>query len=283
MNVRELATRAALEAARVRARFGVGPADALCPFDLADRIGLTVRLLALPSLEGMYASEPQATILVSSERPPGRRRYTCGHEIGHHVFSHGTGLDELFDDQAQSWSPKEFVAHRFAAGVLMPKLAVEAAFARRSWSASAASAQEVYIVAQDLGVGYATLIGHLERTIGCLSSSRATALRKSKLRQLRTQLARFEISHDLVLADRHWGSRPLDLEVGDVALLLSSAALDGECANYRSRPVPHILATAPGTGTIALSGRPSPIELRVSRRGFTGLARYRHLEDPIDD
>src|SRR6266849_6947738 len=91
----------------------------------------------------------------------------------------------------------------------MPKLAVESAFARRGLSVSAPRAEDVLVVAQDLGVGYATLIGHLERTLGCLSSSKATALRKSKLPQLRSQLARFKISHDLVLADRNWGSRSL--------------------------------------------------------------------------
>jgi hypothetical protein len=161
----------------------------------------------------------------------------------------------------------------------MPKLAVEAAFARRAWCASTARSLELYIVARDLGVGYTTLIGHLERTLRFLSSSTANALRKSKLPQLRSRLAGFDITYDLVLADRHWGARPLDLEVGDIALLEPTAALDGQCAIYRRRPVPYVLATAPGTGTIAQSGR-QPIEIRVSRRGFTGLARYSHLEDP---
>lgn len=130
----------------------------------------------------MYAPAPRPTILVSAERPAGRRRCTCAHEIGHHVFGHGTRLDELADDAARSWSPEEFVAHRFAAGLLMPKLAVESAFTRRGLSVSASRPEDVFVVAQDLGVGYATLVGHLERTLGCLTRAAADTLRRSSPR-----------------------------------------------------------------------------------------------------
>lgn len=281
MNVRELATRAAAEASRLRARCGIELSDAVCPFELADRIGLSVRLIALSTLEGIYAREPRPLILLSSERPAGRRRYTCGHEIGHHVFGHGTRLDELFDDDPERWSPDEFLAHRFAAGLLMPKIAVDAAFTRRGWSLKTPRPSEVYVVAQDFGVGYRTLIGHMERTLRCVPSTVASALRKAKLPQLRSDLAGFTIVQDLVVADDHWGARPIELEIGDVVVIPASAGFTGGCGTRNTQPRAHILATKPGRGSLALTDS-HLVEIRVSRRGFTGLARYRYLEEPAD-
>jgi len=220
-------------------------------------------------------------ILLSSERPAGRRRYSCGHEIGHHIFGHGTCLDLLFDDDPGRWSPDEFLAHRFAAGLLMPKIAVEAAFARRGWSLKSPRPTELYVVAQDLGVGYTTLIGHIERTLRLFPSRVASALRKAKLPQLRSELAGFETDQDLIVADDHWGKRFIELEIGDVALTPASARFIGECVAHKTQPRSHLVAVFPGRGILTLSDSRS-IEVRVSRKGFTGLARYRHLEEPAN-
>jgi hypothetical protein len=231
----------------------------------------------------MYTPGPPPTILVSTNRPSGRRRYTCGHEIAHHIFAHGTRLDELGHDEVQTWNPEEFLAQRFAAALLMPKLAVESAFARRRWNISRPTEHEAFIVAQDLGVGYATLVRYLERVLNCITAPIATLLLKVPLRRLRSQIAGFEVEHDLVVADERWGGRPIDIEMGDVVLLPKAAKFEGKCAVVFSDPVPHLEALAPGIGTVRFRHDLSSVAVRVSRRAYAGLARYRHLEDAGDD
>ena len=270
-------------AASLRAKHGIGAADALCPFDLAARLGVVVRFVALPSLEGMYTPGPPATILVSTNRPFGRRRYTCAHEIGHHVFGHGTRLDELGQDEAQTWDPDEFLAQRFAASLLMPKFAVESAFARRHWIISRPTEDEVFVVAHELGVGYATLVRYLERVLNCITSPTAALLLKVQLRKLRSQIAGFEIKDDLVVLDEHWVGKPIDIEIGDVVLLPHRAKFEGNCAVVLSDPVPYLAALAPGVGTVGFGRDLSSVAVRVSRRDYAGLAGYRHLEDSGDD
>jgi len=231
----------------------------------------------------MYSPEPRPTIVVSAERPPGRRRYTCGHELGHHIFGHGTCLDELADEATDSWSPEEFVAQRFAAALMMPKIAVDSAFARRGWPISQPTPEMIFVVAQELGVGFTTLVGHLNLTLGRLSRAAADSLRRVRLPKLREQFAGFKIEHDLIFVDQHWGRRTIDVEVGDVVILPKNAKVEGACGSVVEEPTRHVVGAAPGIGSVSIdAGRP-PVSLRVSRREFTGLARYRHLEEVADD
>lgn len=282
MNKDELAKEAALAAARLRANLGIGPGDAVCPFDIAEKLEVPVRLVALPSLEGIYSPEPRPSILVSVERPAGRRRYTCSHEIGHHVFGHGLSLDELAGDTSIEATAEEFLAQRFAAALLMPKLAVEAAFARRGWSINAATPDMIFMVAQELGVGFTTLVGHLEQVLRRLTRGRADEHRRVPLAKLRRRVAGFEVEHDAVVVDEHWRRRTVDVEVGDVLLVPPTAEVAGSCASLVSAPVRHLVVCAPGPATVSLRPNQPTIVVRSSRRQFTGLARYRHLEDVTD-
>ena len=279
----DLARRAVRAAARVRTELGVGPAEGVCPFDLAAGLDVLARIVSLPTLEGVYSPEPTPTIVVSSERPVGRRRFTCAHELGHHVFGHGTRLEDLPEEATRSWSSEEYLAQRFAAALMMPKLAVESAFARREWTAAQASPESVFIVAQELGVGFSTLIGHLERTMNALSESAADRLRQSRLGNLRNRLAGFDVAHDLVVLDRHWAHRTVDIEVGDIVIVPTSAVFEGGCATVRGQPVQHLVAERTGIGNLAIDPQGQGRSVRVSRRGFTDLARYRYLEEVADD
>ena len=281
-STRELATRAAREAARVRARLGIGPTSSLCPLDMAEALGIVVRLDALPSLEGMYAPGVRDTVLLGAERPWGRIRHTCGHELGHYVFHHGTCVDELCVGRRPAWKPEEYLAERFSTALTMPKLAVGDAVRRRGWKPTTLTAEQAFVLAQDFGVGYRSFVSHAERSLRMLSPPAADGLRRQgrALGRLREAVAGFEVPHDVFVGDQHWGVRPMDVETGDIVVVPNDALFLGECARLSCQPVAHLVAVAPGEGQLKLRTRQQPIRVRVGRRGFTGLARYRHLEEP---
>src|SRR3989442_233526 len=98
MNQRMLAAHAARTASLLRGEHHIGLAEGLCPYDLAIKLQIKVCFTEAPSLEGMYSPDPRPAIILGAERPAGRRRFTCAHEIGHHVFQHGCRIDELTEE-----------------------------------------------------------------------------------------------------------------------------------------------------------------------------------------
>lgn len=276
MSYREgLARRAVREALRLRARHGLAPDQPVCPVDLALEEGLEVRFEPAPSLEGLYAPD-EGLIVLGSLRPSGRRNYTCAHELGHHVFGHGFRVDEMADVALSEATDDEYLANRFAAALLMPKLAVLRAFGARGWDPTEAAPDRVYAVSCALGVGYATLVSYLEGTLGLVSSSAASRMRKRSPKAIRAQLVGADTAGGLVVVDKFWRGRPVDAEVGDVLLVPPGAKPDAGIVERAGLDA--FRAFAPGV--TRLSNGEWEAELRVMRRGFRGLAQYRHLEDP---
>ena len=278
MNRRALAAAAIARALDLRSSLGHGPDASLCPFDIAERIGVDVRFRAdAPSLEGIYDAE-RRVIVLNAERPAGRRRYTCSHELGHHAHDHGTSVDGPDDLVADKTN--EFVANQFGRALLMPKLAVSAAFTRRGWMPRTTNATQAFVVAQDLGVGFTSLLDHMSQSLNLLDRATAERIGKTRLPTIRQTFTSASFEHDLFPIDVHWGSRPLDLEAGDVAIVPGGTSFEGVCAKLA---VGVLLATTPGLGELNVPGRTSPISVRVSRREFVGANRYRHLEEADDE
>src|SRR5205823_1016915 len=152
---RGLVIDAAGAALRVRQSAGLGMWTPICVYDIAEKFGIEVRFVDISSMEGMYCKNTTPLILVSSLRPAGRQTFTCGHEIGHHVYKHGTRIDEIVGrlNAKSHFDPEEFLADCFAGFLLMPKSAVNRAFAIRGWEIGSCTPLQLYTIAGLFGVG----------------------------------------------------------------------------------------------------------------------------------
>ncbi len=282
MNPRkDVARRAFGEALRIRRAAGRDLHGPICVFDLAERLGVEVRFIDIPSLEGMYVAGTQPNIILSSLRPPGRTAFNCAHELGHHNNGDGTTIDNLLDGKRDPKSDiKEFAADCFAGALLMPKMAVQRAFALRSWNTDEPSPGQIYAVSQYFGVGYATLIQHMHWGLGLLDKPKAAALSKIKPRQAQTMLLGLDVSEPVVPVDDCWTHRPIDLETGTLIFVPRSPTVEGDC-------VERVCTTDGGSLWRAIQPGIGKIEndvdfaafIRVSKRGFVGRSVFRHLPD----
>jgi len=275
-----LAVSAVTAAMRLRSRHGRRPDQPVCPIDLARAENVDVRFEAIDTLEGMYTPDGPLIVL-GSLRPRGRRSYTCAHELGHHVFDHGLRVDELLDAEpaVAHTDDAEYVADRFAAALLMPKVAVLHAFATRRWSIATSTPEQVFTIAGVLGVGYTTLITYLEGTLRELPAIAAHQLRKTTPRAIRTRLLGGDIATSLVILDAFWSGRCVDVDVGDAIMAPDETSLEGEAIER----VHETLVRARSPGTAKIRRGDWSVDVRVARASFRGLAVYRHLEETDDD
>ncbi|MET0399162.1 MAG: ImmA/IrrE family metallo-endopeptidase [Longimicrobiaceae bacterium] len=278
------ATRAALE---TRVRLKVPAGEAVSVYDAAERLGVEVRFLNAPSLEGLYLRQApgQAVPLIalSSMRPAGRQVWTAAHELGHHVFGHGDRTDDAdLARQEESNDPEEVLAHSFAATFLMPKAAVERGFRVRGFALSSPTPAQVFTVAGWLGVGYTTLINHMLWTLRLIPETTAKALLTRQPKKIRAEMAGQAVTGDLWIVNGHWTGRPVDARVGDVLLVPERTEVTGEVLSAWDGPAGMMTVdvVSPGIGQVIGDGW--AVFVRCSKREYRGRARFRHVE-PDDD
>ena len=159
---------------------GIDLKSPICIYGLCEKVGVTVRFNDI-NMEGMYDRTPKPRIHISALRPLARRNFTCAHELGHHIFGHGSTIDELRDDQTKNTNrpPNEILADAFAAFTLMPTLGLKEAFSRRGLKPNNASALDMYAIACNFGVGQSTLVNHLAFSLNLITPVKRTALGKN--------------------------------------------------------------------------------------------------------
>jgi Zn-dependent peptidase ImmA (M78 family) len=285
-NREKLAQAAVVKALQMCTRAGYSVRDPLSVYDLAERLGIEVRFVDIPSMEGIYKGPRDPTILLSSLRPPGRPSYNCSHELGHHELGHGAQFDELIDERSKDrrFDPKEFQADCFAGALLMPQMAVRRGFSIRGWDPATSSPESLYTIAGWFGVGYGTLIHHLWKALNMLATRRAEALLRQQPKDIRATLLGRECRENLIIADCHWDSRAIDVQVTDLISLPPNVHLEGKCVALLEQGEKRTMARAvtPGIGRVAAERSESSAYIRVSRQQFVGGAQYR-FEEEVED
>ena len=268
-----------LAALRIRRDAGIAPDAPLSIYDFVEKEGVGLWFSEIPSLEGLYCPSPTPTIILNSERPDGRKAFTCAHELGHHVFGHGTVVD-TGDNKIYSDDDNEFLVDCFAGYALMPKTAICSSFLQRGWDFRNPTPLQIYCIANQFGVGYSTLIHHLRFSLGLISREPAETLLNTRLPEIRKTLGA-PPNTPLVVVDQFWMGRPVDLNVKDTILVPRGAHFEGSCLIHSSTVSSGELMNAilPGLGKLSLPDRNWSTFVRVSRCGFTGRSSYRFLEE----
>lgn len=289
-NRRALATQAMQAAAATRAKAKLDQAGPICIYGLCETLGVAVRFNNI-NMEGMYQRGVPPRIHLSARRPLPRRAYNCAHELGHHVFGHGSSIDELREDaKAHPWEdPKEFLADTFAGFTLMPIIGLRRAFAVRGWTPETATPVQMFTIACEFGVGYATLLTHLSAGVSMLSRGRAAALQRVTPKALRMDILGALTPDPLIVADRYRAAPTLDAEVKTLVLLPLGAEVVGSgLVLERDLDIGRLFrAVKPGifqacAGDWAVFVRVAPVQ-KNQPYGYIGLAQYRHLEEDPDE
>src|SRR5580698_631807 len=97
--------RAAVMASQLHAELGVNLESPIDVFAAVQRLGIVLAFSNLGATSGLYlpASPEQELpgILLNSQHPRSRQRYTAGHELGHHAFHHAVEVDFDLDDHLE--------------------------------------------------------------------------------------------------------------------------------------------------------------------------------------
>lgn len=154
--------------------------------------GIEVRFTPLDELAGAlllptHHAEPYG-ILVSSDQPSERQRFTLAHEFGHLVLGHVAEHEDAFVDHVgRRFIPSEVQADMFAGELLIPATMLKTALAALPRNETLPLG--VFRLASSFSVSFQAMTARLEK-LGVLSPPELAELRKTKPSALAKKLPR---------------------------------------------------------------------------------------------
>lgn len=276
------------KAGQIRRKLKLNMFEPVNIFDVCADLGVSVRFIDV-SMEGMYVNHENAaipTILLSSMRPLPRRVFTCAHELGHHIFGHGSKIDGLTEERAivSFYDKDEYLVDAFAGAFLMPIGGVEAEFSKRNWELRNASPIQFYVISSIFGTGYSSLITHC-RINTLINETKATSLLKQTPAKLLQHMigTATEKSHFKII-DSHTQLSVIDLEVSNYLFLPENVSIEGgHLRKIKKGDFGDVfIAEQPGVVRAVSVENAKGYFIRIQKAGYTGLAEYRHLENNIE-
>ena len=281
--MKQLYTSAIRKASEIRIELGLDLFEPINIYDVCSSLGIDVRFVDI-NMEGLYVNNngvPQ--ILLSCLRPFPRRIFTCGHELGHHVFNHGLKVDVISDEnEGTSFkSNDEILVDTFAAALLMPIGGIQAEFTKRNLSFQLATPIEFYEISSFFGVGYQTLITHcrINRLISDLKSVELLKFTPAKI--FKTHFGDVEEKSFFKIIDGKCNIKPIDLEVSNYIILPSDFIVDNEFLEKKHETGigSLYLAKKPGISSVHSNKTEVSYFVRLQPQSYIGFAEYRHLEN----
>lgn len=274
------ATQVTLSALKARKNFlGVEAHLPICPYALADAMEIDIRFVNIPSFEGMYVAN-QNLILISAERPEGRKRFTCAHEIGHHILKHGTVIDEIIE--CGSNKQEEIEADFFASILLMPPSAVNRTLLQYGKAAHELSHQDIYKLSKYFGVSYQAFLTHITLNLKLFPYKNYQHHRNVKLHEIRKSLCGQDRKNQVFYVGNWWIEKAIDMEVGDYLLSDIALEIDGleiikptSCGN-------RFLYVATRSGITRVYNETWSVFVKVNRKKFIGLYQFKY-EEEVDE
>lgn len=167
MNWAEAHRTAMLAAVHAHRDYEIDDSTRVDVFNAIEGAGVLLAFEPFPRLAGMYFAPPEfaPAIVINSQHPLSRQRYTAAHELGHHYLSHGTSVDPEMEPLYR-WGTGDFpdvekVAEAFAAWFLMPDRLVRKELAELG-IVGPQSPEDVYALSLRLGTSYRATARHLQ-------------------------------------------------------------------------------------------------------------------------
>lgn len=157
---------ASMQAQRLHARLRTDYTRPVDVFGVVQEMGIWLASRPLGGgLYGFYLRQGDAAgIVLNASHPEYLQRYTCAHELGHHVLGHHSHLDEREDviGDAPADRYDEHAAQMFAANFLMPLQAVNRVQRRLGVPRDhAPTAAQVYAMSRELDVSFSAMAWQL--------------------------------------------------------------------------------------------------------------------------
>jgi Zn-dependent peptidase ImmA (M78 family) len=277
-------TNAIRRASELRLQLGLGLFHPINIYDVCTKLEVDVKFVDI-DMEGLYVSlSSTPTILLSSLRPFPRKVFTCGHELGHHVFNHGFKVDILSDENDDTTNYKssdEKLVDAFAAALLMPTAGIQAEFSKRKLHMDSANVIDFFTISSLFGVGYETLILHCKMN-NLISKSKSDELLKlSPAKIFKKEFGDVGEKSFFKIIDGKSAAMPIDLEVSNYISLPSDFLVDKVFLEKKQEGKlgTLYLAMKSGISNVYSNISESAYFIRIQPQDYVGLAEYRHLEN----